>query len=271
MNQQMNEQMSLQQIDTTSTKALLATWYQSAYGQYVQAWLSSQIDPIVDRCFGNVAVQYGVAPHSFLAANRMPYQFGINTQGAIDLPFVRTDEVCWPFASDSLDLIVLPHVLEYVSDPYALMRASVDALNHEGYLLFIHMNPLCFWHRYQQRQKIEWVKQTFSAQALFKDLRVLGLELVESRFGCYCPAFTSAEKFQKYAWLDKVGDRWCGHFGGVYYFLARKRTWCEKWVGKIRFAKTKAGLKPVLAKSSHFSSFDISQFESSQNKRERDE
>ncbi len=224
----------------------LSAWYQTPYGCYVQRWLTQRLDSFLDSCFGAVALQYGVAPFNYLSLNRMPHQVGLNTGGLWGVPFANSDADCWPFAPQSLDLIVMPHVLEYEKEPYALMRECVDMLSPEGFLLLIHLNPRAFW---RSQQKASWVRQTFSSTALFKDLRVLGLQLIESRFGCYCPPKLLCEgDYQKKSWMDHAGDRWFGHFGGVYYLLAQKKVFCPKKVGRLVFSKHRTQWKPVLAK-----------------------
>lgn len=224
----------------------LNVWYQQPYGVYVQDWLNQRLTPLLSNIFGATAARYGVSPCEWMESNRIPFQFGINSYSRSSESWLETEEAFWPLPFNSLDLIVMPHALEYAQDPYALMRAAVDSLNHEGFILFVMINPHSPWRR---RRQAKWVRQMFSAKALFKDLRVLGLELVESRFGCYCPVFESAPQFEKYRWLDAAGDRWCGHFGGVYYLLAKKRTWAEKWVGRLQFQKQMPVLKPVAARS----------------------
>src|SRR5580698_10446109 len=50
-----------------------------------------------------------------------------------------------PFASDSIDAILLPHTLELVEDPYAVLREAERVLCAEGCLLICGFNPLSGW------------------------------------------------------------------------------------------------------------------------------
>ncbi len=49
-----------------------------------------------------------------------------------------------PFASDSIDAIFLPHTLEVVEDPYAVLREAERVLCAEGCLMICGFNP---WER----------------------------------------------------------------------------------------------------------------------------
>jgi len=50
-----------------------------------------------------------------------------------------------PFASDSIDAILLPHTLELVEDPYAVLREAERVLVAEGCLLICGFNPWSGW------------------------------------------------------------------------------------------------------------------------------
>jgi SAM-dependent methyltransferase len=50
-----------------------------------------------------------------------------------------------PFASDSIDAIVLPHTLELVEDPYAVLREAERVLCAEGCLIICGFNPWSGW------------------------------------------------------------------------------------------------------------------------------
>lgn len=50
-----------------------------------------------------------------------------------------------PFPSDSIDAILLPHTLELVEDPYAVLREAERVLCAEGCLLICGFNPFSGW------------------------------------------------------------------------------------------------------------------------------
>jgi SAM-dependent methyltransferase len=50
-----------------------------------------------------------------------------------------------PFASDSIDAILLPHTLELVEDPYAVLREAERVLCAEGCLMIFGFNPWSGW------------------------------------------------------------------------------------------------------------------------------
>jgi SAM-dependent methyltransferase len=50
-----------------------------------------------------------------------------------------------PFRSDSIDAIFLPHTLELVQDPYAVLREAERVLTAEGCLMICGFNPFSGW------------------------------------------------------------------------------------------------------------------------------
>jgi len=50
-----------------------------------------------------------------------------------------------PFASDSIDAVLLPHTLELVDDPYSVLREAERVLRPEGTLLICGFNPWSGW------------------------------------------------------------------------------------------------------------------------------
>lgn len=50
-----------------------------------------------------------------------------------------------PFPSDSIDAVLLPHTLELVEDPYAVLREAERVLCAEGCLMICGFNPFSGW------------------------------------------------------------------------------------------------------------------------------
>ena len=50
-----------------------------------------------------------------------------------------------PFPSDSIDAIFLPHTLELVEDPYAVLREAERALRADGCMMICVFNPFSGW------------------------------------------------------------------------------------------------------------------------------
>src|SRR6476620_6803838 len=116
----------------------LASWLTSPAGLYVRTWEEAQLAALTTNIFGFNAVQIGVPEIDGLAASRMPHRWIADT----DIPrcsglqaVVMHDFAELPFATQSLDLVVLPHVLEFAHEPHQILREVERVLIPEGQII----------------------------------------------------------------------------------------------------------------------------------------
>src|SRR6476661_8416921 len=139
-----------------SEKSIIALdrWLQSPAGAYVRAFEQACLDELTADIFGFNAVQIGVPQIDALAANRMPnkWQAATRTSTEDELSIstgkqiaVALDFAELPFASQSLDLVVLPHVLEFAAEPHQVLREVERVLIPEGQVIICGFNPASLW------------------------------------------------------------------------------------------------------------------------------
>jgi SAM-dependent methyltransferase len=94
-----------------------------------------------------------------------------------------------PFASDSIDAILLPHTLELVEDPYAVLREAERVLCAEGCLMICGFNPFSGWgarrmfSRFFRRRVFPPETQRLLAERRLRDwVALLGFD-VDSVYG----------------------------------------------------------------------------------------
>ena len=88
----------------------LAAWLDTPQGRYVLDWELARMEQVASDIFGFNALQIGLPEIDYLRANRIPFRFlCCAEQGAQ----VRASPEQLPFATHSIDLVMLPHVLEY--------------------------------------------------------------------------------------------------------------------------------------------------------------
>ena len=153
-----------------------------------------------------------------------------------------TDSTALPFAEASLDLVVLPHTLEFSADPHATLREVQRVLVPEGRVAISGLNPASLWGWRQVRAHLYrslgsgklYLPEDceFIGHWRLRDwLRLLELELESVAFGCYRPAVRSAGALARFEWMDRVGGRWWPVLGAAYVAVAVKRTQGAKLVG----------------------------------------
>lgn len=198
-------------------------WLESPLGRHVLAWEQSRIDHAVADIFGFNALQIGLPQCDFLRANRIPLRQTVGGSGLVN---VRCDLNALPFAAQSLDLVVLPHVLEFHGDPHQLLREIERILIPEGQLIIVGFNPLSLWglkKRLTRRRDFPWNGDYLSVLRLKDWLKLLSFEIDRGAFGCYIPPCTQEHWLHRLHFMEAAGDRWWGFAGGVYLVRAVKR------------------------------------------------
>jgi Methyltransferase domain len=111
-------------------------------GQYVLRWEQAHLDRAVADIFGYHAVQLGLPEIDTLAENRMPLRLLVSERVVGDgaaqdngspqaegsappsgrrvAVVTRFEEL--PFATQSIDLVVMPHILEFAQEPHQVLR-----------------------------------------------------------------------------------------------------------------------------------------------------
>ncbi|HLU76688.1 MAG TPA: class I SAM-dependent methyltransferase [Burkholderiales bacterium] len=203
----------------------LTDWFGTPKGAYVLEWELTQFDNAVEDVFGFIAVQVGSPKLDFLRANRVPVRTCIGGPGC----GVLGEPFALPLASQSVDLIVLPHVLEFSAMPHQILREAERVLRPEGHIVISGFNPLSLWgvkrmisHR---RGEYPWSGDFIGLLRLRDWLKLLGFELNGGRFGCYAPPFSTTKWLQRFSFMESAGDRWWPIAGGVYVVRAVKRVY----------------------------------------------
>jgi SAM-dependent methyltransferase len=204
---------------------MLSEWFDTPGARPVLDWESAQFDNAVEDVFGFNAVQVGLPQIDFLRGNRISFKarVGLESGGALIAEPWRL-----PLASQSTDLIVMPHVLEFSAQPHQILREAERVLMPEGQIVISGFNPLSFWglKRALKRSSGEypWCGKFIGLLRLKDWLALLGFELNGGRFGCYVPPFAQAKWLDRFAFMERAGDRWWPIAGGVYVVRAVKRT-----------------------------------------------
>ncbi len=201
--------------------------------QRLLSWGQAQADACLADVFGYHAVQAGWPGFDALQANRMPHRWRAQQEfdEAPPPPDLSFDSRAWPWAAESLDLVVLPHTLERSADPHVCLREVERVLIPEGQLFITGLNPWSVWGRKFRRAQAQasanglapWLVQPIAPHRLRDWLHLLGFEIQLQRFAGWTPTWGSERWVQRWSWLDAVGQRWCPILGGVYLIVATKR------------------------------------------------
>ena len=202
----------------------LHDWYETPLGQYLLEKERAYLDDVTPDIFGFHAVQLGLPGVDLLRENRITHRMRVATLGAPDV-YANCHEL--PFATQSIDLVVLPHVLEFAEEPHAILREVDRVLMPEGRLIIVGFNPWSLWGLRSalgfSRNQYPWNGHFLSLVRVKDWLALLGFEVSAGRLIGYAPPFDTEKWRRRFAFMEPAGDRWWAVGGAVYMLQAIKR------------------------------------------------
>lgn len=223
-------------------QGFLQEWFKTPAGSALYDQESRLVDKELARLFGYYLVQIGcVSERSLLQTSRVKTKLVLDDLLRTDLAdsLVVADLDFLPLSQDSVDVVVMPHSLESVADPYHLVRQVDAMLIADGSLVITGFNRFgCSILRSRLGSARREFKQAnlLSMHRVIDWLNLLGYDIQVAQHGpisCFNKRsgrlgswfWSMVEGFER--WLDRVGI----HLGNVYIVVAKKRVITPKPVG----------------------------------------
>ncbi|MDX1595197.1 MAG: class I SAM-dependent methyltransferase [Gammaproteobacteria bacterium] len=209
-------------------RSCLRAWYATPLGGLLQQAEREQLDDLLPERFGYHLLQIGaLCGVSLLDQSPIRHRILLDEDPAAPGCGVGADPVALPFASDSIDAVVLHHALEFSSDPHRTLREVERVLIPEGVAVIVGFNPYSLWGLRgwlrRRRGDAPWCGRFLSAPRVRDWLALLGFDVLECRFRLYRPPLQRGGLQRKLAFLENWGGRWWQPLGGLYFVVARKR------------------------------------------------
>lgn len=201
----------------------LDEWFATEQGAYVLEREQAFFDQTVADLFGFNAVQMGIPSQDFLRQSRMALRLKAGNHSGNDVRLC-CDEL--PFPGDSLDLLLVPHVLEFTDNPHQTLREIQRVLMPEGNLIVSGFNPFSLWGLHRalgRREGYPWSGRFIALTRLKDWLALLGFDVVGGYFAAYAPPVHQSKWLERFDLLESAGERWWPGGGGVYFLHAVKR------------------------------------------------
>jgi SAM-dependent methyltransferase len=215
---------------------------QTPLGNYLLEREQAYFDGVVADIFGYNALQLGMPELDLLRSSRIPLRCRLGTNGSVDL---RSDFRDLPIASNSADLVLLPHVLEFAEHPHQILREVARVLMPEAQVVLSGFNPFSFWgwrRTFHQGKDFPWRGRFITLMRVKDWLALLGFEIVGGQMACYAPPSRQEKWLERFKFMEEAGTRWWPIAGGVYFLQAVKRVRgvrliMPKWSDRLAPAK----------------------------------
>ena len=214
------------------TSLSLQDWFHAPLGQYLLARERAWLDEVVPDIFGYHAIQLGLPQFDLLRESRIAHRVIASPTGPPNLslsesqtPHLLAQFAELPFDEQSIDLCMLPHVLEFADNPHEILREVDRVMRPEGRILIIGFNPWSLFgvRRTWSSKGYPWTGQFVSLVRMKDWLQLLGFEPSAGKLACYIPPCETPMWQARWDFLETPGERWWGVTGGVYMLEAIKR------------------------------------------------
>lgn len=208
-------------------------WYASAPGRQLVSQEQALLQGRLVNMFGYHLVQLGRingldAPAASRVSHGVIVDFWRQDPDRIDNEQrLRGSPQALPIQSDSVDVVVLPHVLEFAESPHEVLREVERILIPEGNVVILCFNPWSLWSLWRwtagRGAGAPWCGRFFSITRIRDWLSLLGFEVGDSEGYFFQPPVKREALLQRLGWLDRAGKRLLPFMGAANVLTAKKR------------------------------------------------
>lgn len=228
----------------------LQQWYADSVGQNVWRAEKQLLDNYLPNLFGYHLMTLSVCPALPLAtASPIHHCFALNdsASNSVDIS-ARCHFHALPLESESVDVAVLHHSLDYSAAPHQLLREIARVMMPYGSVLifgFQRWSALGVQHSVQNmlsKHHSAASHDFIRVHRLHDWLKLLDFEILESRHAVYVPPQLNDSMQRHFEWLERFGEKTRMPLGCVYFILARKTV---AGVRPLSIEKEKKRLNPL--------------------------
>jgi len=215
----------------SGTRRLQRAWYRLSLGRWLLDMERAQLAEFLPNLFGYHALQIGsLTDADLLASSRITHRVVLvsDLEGSGKVApgaYSRPDAL--PVATDSVDVVLLAHTLEFEADPHGVLREAERVLIPEGHVVILGFNPWSLWGLWRlvlmRSGRPPWCGRFLSLLRIKDWLALLGFEVVVQRPFFFRPPLRHPGIMQRLGFMEKLGARTWPAWGGAYLLLAKKR------------------------------------------------
>ncbi len=218
----------------------LCDWYQQEPGTNLLKAERHLLNEWLPRLFGENLLQVGgPADTSFTSTSPIRHQVRITPSPPTtskDMTTIIAQLIQFPIKPRSIDVVLLPHALEFLADPLETLQAIKSILIPEGYCLILLFNPISLWGITSLMNKKIYPRGT-SLQFLANYKRLIKqaeLTIIDQKSIYFRPPNKSKIKQHRFLFMEGIGQMCWPNCGASTLFVTQKKIFGttpmkEKW------------------------------------------
>ena len=201
-------------------------WFRSAAGKELLEQQKLITDEVLSTMFGYHLMQISACRDITLYENsKIRHRFSLGPLKGSNIAGI-TDEEQLPIESESVDVVLLHHTMEYSQHPHQLLKEASRVVMPSGHVIILAFNPFSFmglWSMIgRMRPNSVWKNHLLSAPKLADWLLLMDLTVQSVHYGHYKPPIGSNSFTRKFSKLEQLFNFLQLPFGSFYVLVAKK-------------------------------------------------
>jgi len=131
-----------------------------------------------------------------------------------------------PILPNSIDVVVLAHLLEFSDSPLHLLQEIYHVLAPGGQVIILAFNPFSLWglSRFSRGKRgFPWSGNFYSSWKIKRWLRKIGYSIIASKSLCFRPTVHDAHQCKRLRYMESLGQYCFPGFGAATFIVAQKK------------------------------------------------
>lgn len=213
-------------LDSPGFYSSMSDWYNTPLGESLLHSEQALLEEYLPRYFGYHLLQIGCANLPIFNNSPVGHKFSLtHDTKSREHGLVAKGEAI-PLISESVDLVVLHHALDFSAFQHQLLREVSRVLIAGGSVVIIGFNPISSWGirtGFPGPKKHPWQGKLLSINRVTDWLKLLDFQVEQVRYGAYALPINSPRVIRYSGMLDKIATRLNWPTGGAYMITAKKQ------------------------------------------------
>lgn len=209
------------------------TWYSSPLGSRLAMSEKRILDEYLPDLFGYFLLQCG-CPETKLKKEKGDWLENSRISSRFRLDYDINQGVSsqanlahLPIKADSLDIVVLPHVLDFSLEPHQVLREVERVLIADGHVIILGFNPWGPWNIFRFlhvfNKQPPWNARFLSSSRVMDWLALLGFDVIQHKGYFHQLPIQNIKIIKNMHFLENFMQRFLPNLGAGYVLIARKR------------------------------------------------
>ncbi len=148
------------------------------------------LDQLLPAFFGYHLAQFSVQQESLFHSSTIQHKFCVGLDNS-NPDCLVTSPAKLPFENDSIDVVLLHHLLDFIESPHETLREIARVTLPLGHVVIVGFNPLSLWGIWRQFAKFggkaPWNSRFIRPGRLMDWLNLLNFKIDRAQYAIYRP------------------------------------------------------------------------------------